>query len=137
MAIVPLMNDVVDFQLVINGINGDERRGCLVIVPSMTLQGAQLMDPEVASKHTNLFPYFKDKVNGVDNPNAYSYFGIQLPNGKLEVIGIPWVNDATYKAITTRICTYVITNFDEKMRGPLAQRLKELGASYTVTERSE
>jgi len=134
MAITPMTNDIVDFQLVVNGINGDERTDCVVIVPDMTYQAARLMDPEIAVKHANLYDYFKDKVGNVNNPAAYKYFAIQRPNDTMEVIGIPWVNDATFKVIEGRTKTFIITNYQEKMNGPLAKALRDLGASYTSHE---
>lgn len=134
MAIQPQQNDVVDFQLVVNGINGDERTDCVVIVQSMNYQAARLMDPEIAVKHANLYQYFKDKVNGIDNPNAYGYFAIRRPNDTVEVIGIPWVNDATFKTIEGRTKTYTITNYQEKMSGPIAKALRDLGATYSSHE---
>lgn len=136
MAISPMTNDIVDFQLVVNGVVGDERKGCVVIVPDMTYQAARMMDPEIAVKHSSLFNYFKDKVGGVDNPSSYRYFAIQLPNGNPEVIGIPWVNDATFKTIQGRTKTITITNWQENFNGPVAKALRDLGATYTSHEQT-
>ena len=134
MAISPTINDIVDFQLVVNGVLGDERTDCVVSADKMSYQVARMMDQEIAVKHSNLFQYFKNKVNGVDNPNAYNYFAVTLPNGKTEVIGYPWVNEATFKTIEGRTKTFTITNYQEKMSGPLAKALRDLGASYTTHE---
>lgn len=134
MAISPMTNDIVDFQLVVNGINGDERKDCTVIVPDMTFQAARLMDQEIAVKHSQLFNYFKDKVGGVDNPAAYKYFAIQWPNDKVEVIGLPWVNESTYKTVQGRIKSFTVTNWQENMNGPLSKALRDLGARYTSHE---
>ncbi|CAG27114.1 hypothetical protein PPEV_gp020 [Pseudomonas phage EL] len=132
MAVTPRLNDIVDFQLVRNGILGDERVGVLVISASMTYQAAKAMDPQINVKHSNLFQYFQNKVGGVDDPSKYPYFAVQLTNGQFEVIGVPWVNDATFKTIEGRIRTYTITNYQESMAGPIANMLRNLGASYTV-----
>lgn len=132
MAIAPMLNDIVNFQLVQNGIVGDERTGATVLAPSMTYQVARFIDPEIAAKHAALFPYFKEKVQGVDDPNGYQYFTIQLPNGRTEVIGYPWVNDVTFVTVKGRTRTYVVSNFEEKMNAPLAKALRDLGATYTT-----
>lgn len=130
----PLKNDIVDFQLVRNGIVGDERRGCTVIVGDMTYQAAKMMDPSVDTKHTALYPFFMEKVNNVDNPNVYSFFAIQLPNGQFDVIGLPWVNEDTFRTVEGRTRTYIITNFEMRMDGPIAKLLRDLRATYTSTD---
>lgn len=132
MAISPMLNDIVDFQLVVNGVVGDERIGCLVIAPSLTYQAARFMDPEIAVKHNTLFQYFQNKVGGVDDPNAYNYFAVMLPNGKSEVIGYPWVNDPTFKTIQGRTRTITVNNWEEKMDAPMKKFLRDLGATYTT-----
>lgn len=134
MAIKPLMNDIVDFQYVRNGIVGDEQRGCLVIGPELTYQAARSFSPEIAVKHAALFPFFQDKVNRVNDPSVYKYFMMQLPNGNIEVVGYPWVNDETFKTILGRNRIYSISNFSEKMAGPLAKLLKDLGCTYTFND---
>lgn len=134
MAIQPLMNDIVDFQYVRNGIVGDEQRGCLIITPVMNFQAARLVAPEIVTKHAALFPYFADKVNQINDPSIYNYFMIQLPNDSVLVVGYPWVNDDTFKTIEGRSRVYSISNFNEKMSGPIAKLLNDLGATYTYTD---
>jgi len=128
--ISPMLNDIVDFQLVTNGVLGDERTDCTIIVPSMTYQAARLMDPEIVVKHQALYSYFQSKVPG-DDPSSYQYFSVQLANGAMEVIGYPWVNEPTFKVVQGRTRTIVITNWQEKMASPTAKFLRDLGASYT------
>lgn len=93
-----------------------------------------MMDQQINIKHTNLFAYFKDKVNGVDDPNAYRWFAVMLANGQMEVIGYPWVNESTYKVVAGRTRSYVITNFEQLMEGPLHKALRDLGATYTYND---
>jgi len=137
MAIKPAVGDVVSFQYVQNGVIGDPQSGVKVVVDRMTLEAARGIDPQVVTKHTNLFPYFKDAVKGVDDPNAYYYFAIQLPNGTLQVVGVPWVNEATFKIINARTRTYVLTNFDASMEAPLHRFLEDIKATYTFSEVSK
>lgn len=134
MAISPVTDDIVDFQLVKNGIIGDARVAAKVIVGDMTYQAAKMMDQQINIKHTNLYAYFKDKVNGVDDPNGYRYFAVMLANGQMEVIGYPWVNESTYKVVAGRTRSYVITNFEQLMEGPLHKALRDLGATYTYND---
>ncbi|MNM27103.1 hypothetical protein D3C81_375870 [compost metagenome] len=134
MAISPVTNDIVDFQLVKNGIVGDARTGAVVIVGDMTYQAAKTMDQQLNIKHTNLFAYFKDKIGGVDDPAAYRYFAVQLTNGQMEVIGYPWVNESTYKIVKGRTRSYTFTNFEMAMEGPLHKVLRDLGMTYTYND---
>lgn len=134
MAISPQVGDIVDFQLVQNSIIGGPHTGVAIVVGKMSYQAAKAMDQQLNIKHTSLFPWFKDKVNGVDDPNAYNYFAIQLANGKLEVIGYPWVNDATFKTIEGRTRTYTFTNFEMNMEGPLHKFLRDVGMTYTYND---
>lgn len=134
MIINPMVNDVIDFQLVVNGVNGDARKGATIITGLMSYQAALFMDQELASKHANLFAYFKDKVGGVNDPSLYQYFAIKNVNDRMEVIGIPWINDDTYRVVASRTRTYVIVNFEEKMDAPFTKFLKDMGANYTYTE---
>lgn len=134
MAINPMVNDTIDFQLVVNGINGDARKGATIITGLMSYQAALFMDQELASKHANLFAYFKDKVGGVDDPSIYQYFAIRNVNDKMEVIGVPWINEDTYRTVKSRTRTYVIVNFEEKMDAPFAKFFKDMGANYTYVD---
>lgn len=134
MNINPMVNDVIDFQLVVNGVNGDARKGATIITGLMSYQAALYMDQELASKHANLFAYFKDKVGGVNDPGVYQYFAIRNVNDRIEVIGIPWINNDTYRVVAARTRTYVITNFEEKMHAPFEKFLKDMSANYTYTE---
>jgi hypothetical protein len=129
----PKSGDIVSFQLVQNGLLGDERVQVRVSAADVDYQTAKLIDPQLNVKHTTLFPYFKDAVGGIDNPSAYKYVTFQLANGAIEVIGVPWIKEATYRIVDGRIETIQITNFREEFRGPLLTFLKNLGASYTIT----
>lgn len=130
----PIMNDIVDFKYVQSGIIGDEERGCVIISPEMSFQAARLIAPEIVVKHANLFPYFGDKVNQNNDPGAYSYFLIKRPNDSVEVIGYPWVNEDTFKTVSGRIRIYNISNFNEKMAGPIAKLFADVSASYTFND---
>jgi len=132
--IKPLLNDIVDFKYVQAGIIGDEERGCTIIAPELTFQGARALSPEIVVKHASLFPYFASKVNQNNDPGAYSYFMIRRPNDSIEVIGYPWVNEDTFKAILGRTRIYNLSNFNEKMAGPIAKLLNDLGATYTFND---
>lgn len=133
MLINPMRGDIVDFQLVQSGIYGDKRSQVQVISGEMDYEAARMIDQQLMNKHTALFPYFKSKVNNVDDPSAYAYFVVKNSAGKTEVIGLPWVLDATYKTVTTRVATYVVTNFREEFRAPIQKFLADLGASFTMS----
>lgn len=131
----PKSGDIVSFQLVQNGLLGDERSQVKVAAADMDYQAAKLIDPQLNVKHTTLFPYFQGAVGGIDNPNQYKYVAFQLANGQVEVIGIPWIKESTYRIVEGRIADLQVTNFREEFRGPMQTFLANLGATYTLTVR--
>lgn len=137
MAIDPRTNDIVDFQLVQNGILGDGRVDVAVTASGLTYETAKLIDPQLNVKHTALFQYFQSKVGGVDNPAAYQYFAVRDSNGSVEVIGIPWVNETTFKVVVGRIRNYSFNNWQEKFEAPFHKFLRDMGISYTYSDKVE
>lgn len=133
MAIVPKSGDIVSFQLVVNGVNGDGRTEVKVTGTGLDYQTAKLLEPQLALKHTALFPYFRSKVGSVDNPAVYEYIAVVGSSGKPEVIGLPWILESSYKVLDGRVAAVNITNFREDFRAPLTTFLKNLGAVYTLT----
>lgn len=130
--IAPVKGDIVNFQLVNNSLVGGERIGSK-ITGILDYGTAKMIDNELNIKHAALFPYFSAKVGGVDDPNAYSYISLANPQGKIEIVGVPWIEDSTYSVIQSQRTTYVITNWREAWRGPMTTFLSNLGATYTTT----
>lgn len=131
--ITPKNGDVVSFQLMVNSINGDERVEVTVVAADISYQAALIMEPQVGIKHTALFPYFDSKVGFVNNPSSYNYMAVQGRNGAIEVIGIPWIQESSYRVVDGRVATLSITNFREDFRAPIKTFLANLGATYTLT----
>jgi hypothetical protein len=127
----PAQGDIVTFQLVVNSVNGDERVD-VKVDGLLNYSTARMIDPQLVIKHKNLYPYFKDKVNQVDDPAMYKYLALIGRNGATEIIGIPWINDSTFRVIDGRNATVGITNWREDFRAPLATFMQGLGASYTL-----
>ncbi|EBV8434028.1 hypothetical protein NFI00_000120 [Salmonella enterica] len=127
----PNIGDLVDFQLVQSGIYGDKRVE-VKVTGLLDYNTARLIDPQLNNKHTALYPYFQQSVGNVNDPNAYQYMTVINNSGTTEVVGLPWVLEATYKTVTSRTATYVIQNFREDFRGPLQRFLADLGAVYTM-----
>lgn len=123
--------DIIDFQLVKNGINGDDRVS-VKVSGIMGFEAARLIDTELHVKHTALFPYFRDKVGGVDDPTRYNYLIVKDINERLEVIGLPWINEATLKIVDGRNAYITINNWREEFRGPLNTFMAGLGASFVM-----
>lgn len=136
MTIIVNEGDIVDFSLVTDTILGPKRKGVTITAPPMDYTIASRLDPELNSKHKNLFPFFSNKVNNVDDPSSYKYFAVTNANGAVEIIGIPWVMDSTYQAILVRTKTYVIHNFQEFMRAPLELYMSNLGCNFSSLENS-
>jgi hypothetical protein len=132
MAIVkPVTGDIVSFQLVQNGIIGDERVD-VKVDGVLRYQTAKQIDPELNVKHNSLFPYFRNDVNNIDDPSVYDYVALVGRNGQLEVIGLPWINASTFRNIQGRIATLSIDNWREDFAGPVKTFMTSLGASYVL-----
>lgn len=129
----PKSGDVVSFQLVQSGINGDARTEVKVSGVGLNYQTAKLIETQLHVKHVALFPYFKDAVNNVDDPSVYEYICVIGRNGAPEIIGLPWILESSYKIIDGRVATLQIVNFREEFRAPLTTFLKNLGAITTMT----
>lgn len=133
----PKSGDKVSFQLMVNGVNGDERVQVTVIASDINYQAATLMEPQLVLKHTALFPYFDEKVGFVNDPSKYNYMAVQWANGRIEVIGIPWIQESSWRIVDGRIATLQITNFREEFRAPIKTFLANLGATYTLNVKDE
>lgn len=124
-------NDIISFQLVQNGLVGDERID-VVVTGVVKYAIARMIDTSLAIKHANLYPYFKAKVNDVDDPSGYEYLTVTGRNGVVEVIGLPWINDSTMRIIDGRVATIQISNWREEFRGPLKTFMASMGANFTL-----
>lgn len=128
----PSRGDIISFQLVQNGIVGDERVDVKVGGGQLDFELARKIDPELARKHANLYPYFKTKVNNIDDPSVYGYISVTSRNGESEIIGLPWIMDSTYKVIDGRIATMSIDNWREDWRAPIQTFMANLGANIII-----
>lgn len=126
----PTIGDLVDFRLVVDGINGDKRTE-VKVAGLLNYATARLIDPQIAVKHANLFSYFQDKVNNINDPAAYNYLSYTNSNGTTEVVGIPWILESSYQTVSGRTETFVISNWRESWRPTLTTFLANLGANFT------
>lgn len=131
MAIAAKEGDVVTFQLVVANVIPNAFTN-VTVLGVMSYDGATFIDNELRSKHTNMYPYFKDKVANVDNPKNYSYLIVKLPSGKTMAIGLPWIVEGSYKEVGDKTASIIITGFQEKYRDPILDLLGNLGATFTI-----
>lgn len=126
--------DIVNFDMIRPGIFGGQYKGALVTAIG-DFNVARMIDPDIAQKHANFYPFFKDSVGNVDNPTIYDYLILQLDVTKsnLIAIGFPWINEGSLKTVSTRQATIIIREFQEYHRPPLEDFLNGLNVSYTLT----
>ena len=63
---------------------------------------------DTAAMHVNVYPTLP---NGVPNdPNQYQYVKLQLPNGNISVIGIPWIKEDTIQLVDVGTLTITVAN---------------------------
>lgn len=126
--------DIVNFDMIRPGIFGDQYKGALVD-GIVGYNSARYINTDIQQKHANFYPFFKDTVQNVDDPQVYDYLVLQLDKTKpdLIAIGIPWINKDTLKTIQSRHATVIIQQFQEYQRAPLNDFLKNLGVTYVLT----
>lgn len=134
---LPSKGDIVSFQLVVTNINGGERLDVTVDAVKIGYSTAIFVDSQLNAKHANLYPYFKDKVKGVNDPAAYDYLVVKGRNGQLEAIGIPWILDSSFKIIEGRRCTITIENWQEGWDAPARTFFAGLGASIVMVKETK
>lgn len=126
--------DIVNFDMIRPGIFGDQYKNALVdgVVGYNT---ARHVNTDINQKHANFYPFFKDQVDNVDNPQVYEYLVIQLDRTKpdLIAIGLPWINMDTLKPITSRHAVIIVPGFQEYHRAPINDFFRNLGLGITLT----
>lgn len=125
--------DKISFSLVKAGIIGDDFIDVTVDSVNAGYDTARIVDPSLASKHANFYPYFKDKVDNVNDPNVYDYIIVKpFPNeSKIIAIGIPWINDSTLKTSETRKAIITIPHFEEYKRNSIETFFNNLNVQYS------
>lgn len=124
--------DVIDFTLAQSGISGDRYQG-MVFQSVVPYSVAKVIDPTIITKHSNFYPFIKNKIDEVDDPDAYPYIIVNY-DGKTEqnlVFGLPWIAEDTLTSVQSRIGNIVISNYREIMKEPLLDVLNQIGAIYT------
>lgn len=124
----------ISFSLVKSGIVGGTYTS--VLVDSVAgYSTARAISTDLASKHANLYPFFKDKVDNINDASKYKYLIIK-PNDlseQLIAIGIPWINESTVKSASTETVRLELYNFEEYKRPALESFLKNAGISYAFS----
>lgn len=125
--------DIVNFDMIHPGIF-DSQYKAVTVVGTFDYLPARGLDPELRVKHDGLFPYFKDKVNNVNDMTIYRYFAIQ-PNkdsSEILVIGFPWIKEDTLQITQGRKATLLISSWQQSFEAPLKDFLANLGANYVL-----
>ena len=127
--------DRITFSLVRAGIAGGTFTN--VLVDSKAGYGtARLVSTDLNNKHANLFAFFKDKVDNVNDPASYRYIIIK-PNDLKEdlvAIGIPWINEDSVKVGEAKNIKLELYNFEEYKRPALITFLENANIKYAFSE---
>lgn len=126
-------NDIINFDMIRPGIFGAQYKSAL-ITGIVDYNTARIIDPDVYAKHQAFYPFFKDSVDNVNNPEIYNYLILQLDPTKADriVIGFPWIDKDSLKTIQSRYATVIIQNFQEYQRAPLVDFLEGMNVTYTL-----
>lgn len=80
-------------------------------------------DPQ--AMHANVYPTLPP---GTPNAyDAYPYVRMQLPSGQMQIFGIPWIIDSTFKISTNRTVQLTIDNVDDNDLNVIRQALSANG----------
>jgi len=126
-------DDIINFDMITPGIYGDQYKG-VIVNGIVSYAVAKRLDPSIDGRHANFYPFFKDSVDNVNDPNVYKYLTVQLDatQSELLVFGIPWINKDSLTTITTREAQIIIQGFVEYHRAPLIDFLNSLNVQYTI-----
>ena len=126
--------DKISFSVVRSGILGDSFSDMLVDTVA-SYDVARYLDNNLNIKHKNLFPFFKEKVDNIDNPANYKYLILKsdITVSTPIVIGLPWIEDSSLKLSVTRKAVIEMANFEEYKRASLETFLNNAGIKYVLT----
>lgn len=127
--------DIITFNLVRSGVL-DDYTNVTVETALVGYDLAVLVDSSIPEKHYNLYPYFKDAVNNVNDPSAYTYLVLK-PNdltNKLVAVGAPWIQESTLKITSTKDLTLILQNFEQGKKASLETFLKNAKIAYVISE---
>lgn len=128
--------DRISFTIIRSGIITDTYTGVLVDSSTAGYATARAVTNDINSKHANLFPYFKDAVDNINDPSKYDYLIIKPSDLKEELvaIGIPWINASSVKIAKTSTVKLELYNFEEYKRASLETFLKNAGITYVYSD---
>lgn len=127
----PKKGDIISFQFVQNGLIGNGKQQ-VKVEGDIGYSIAKSIDPEINTKHQALYPYFADKVENIDDPSAYGYIGIINQDGRVEVIGIPWILESTFQYSESVRAVIAVPRWQEKYRPAFDSFFQSLGLDWTI-----
>lgn len=126
-------NSVVSFRLLQTTLVANNFSNVKIITNDTIFAVARQLNPELQSLHEALYPYFKDKVNNVSDPSAYTYFIVELGNGQFFPVGKPWIDETSFQVVNSHRCSIEISNYRLEWEAAIKDLLNNLGASYSLT----
>lgn len=128
--------DTVSFSLVRQGIITDSFDSVIVDTVNAGYDLVSLVDTSLNEKHANLYPFFKNKVDNVNNPNAYAYLVVKTSNlsNRPIIVGIPWIEESSLRSTSTNTLVLTLHQFEEGKRPSLETYLKNAKISYSIAE---
>lgn len=127
----PKKGDIISFQFVMNGLIGNGKEQ-VKVEGDVNYAMAKAIDPEIDVKHQALYHYFAASVGNVDDPSAYPYIGILNQDGRVEMIGIPWILESTFKFSASERAIIAVPRWQEKHRPAFTTFFQSLGLDWTV-----
>lgn len=83
----------------------------------------QWIDPEAL--HVNVYPTLP--TGTPDDPDQYQFLKLKHPNGKISVIGIPWIREETLQISTKGTLTLTVKEVDPADMQRIVQALSANG----------
>lgn len=127
----PKKGDIISFSFVQNGLIGNGKEQ-VKVEGDVNYLMAKAIDPEIDVKHQALYNYFAKDVGYVDDPSSYGYIGIINLDGRVEMIGIPWILESTFKFSESERAVIAVPRWQEKHRPAFDTFFQSLGLDWTI-----
>jgi hypothetical protein len=63
---------------------------------------------DVVGTHKQLYPLFKGPSGAADDPLAYTYLKLKMPDGSRKFVAIPWIDDSSVTSVANGVITVKI-----------------------------
>lgn len=116
-------NNVISFDVYPASIVGSQFKDVKILALLDADTARNWIDPE--AMHANVYPTLPDGVP--DDATQYQYVKFQYPNGKIGVLGVPWIKADTVTVSSRGTLTITVSDAGPKDREAIVKALAANG----------